>query len=82
MIRVLDSADSTLVEWGRQQHNYDVDDDVACDGNDDDSQSITPEEYSCIYFHPPSLIHVSSICNFPDVVSERPWYRLVSREHK
>ena len=34
MIRVLDSADSTLVEWGRQQQQHDCD---GCDGDDADS---------------------------------------------
>ena len=40
MIRVLDSAGSTLVEWGRQQqHNYNDDDDNNHDDDDGDDNN-------------------------------------------
>ena len=42
MIRVLDSAGSTLVEWGRQQHDnnddYDPDDGKNSDGSRSDGE--------------------------------------------
>ena len=40
MIRVLDSAGSTLVEWGRQQQQHDDDNDDESDDNEDDCMKI------------------------------------------
>ena len=46
MIRLLDSAGSTLVEWGRQQqHDYECTDDViAIDDDDDDGGEDADED--------------------------------------
>ena len=41
MIRVLDSAGSTLVEWGRQQHNDSDDGDGGKDVNDDNDGLVS-----------------------------------------
>ena len=60
MIRVLDSAGSTLVEWGRQQQQHDVgDDDVGDDDGDvgdddvgdDDGDDIQKESIRHISQH-------------------------------
>ena len=60
MIRVLDSAGSTLVEWGRQQHDDDdgdYDDDIHdyddngddYDDNEDDHDNDDDEIYDNVY---------------------------------
>ena len=60
MIRVLDSAGSTLVEWGRQQQQQHDNNDHG-DGNDDYDVDMPDQNHRCAQFRNTDQNH-----NMPD----------------